>query len=472
MVWNRIRCFLIRYPLTGDDHTMTDWPQHAHELMDAIVSKDAVVGIIGLGYVGLPMADALHAGGLRVLGFDLDPSKIEHLAKGENYLKHLGEEMTKRLSASDRFQATTDFDRLDEPDVILICVPTPVGTHLEPDLSYVIQTARAIGAKLRPGQLVVLESTTYPGTTTGELIPAMLESANEHNRGSLTVGEDVFVAFSPEREDPGRKSHTTTTIPKLVGGVDPVSTQLACAIYRHGVSEVIAVSSAEIAEAAKILENVFRAVNVALVNELKAVFDIMGIDVWEVIEAASTKPFGFMPFYPGPGLGGHCIPIDPFYLSWKAREHGCATRFIELAGEINRAMPEYVVEKTAEALNDDCKSVKGSKVLVVGLAYKPNVDDVRETPAAEIIERLIGRGASVSYHDPHVERFHNMRNYAFDMRSVPLDPKVLQGADCVVIVTDHRVIDWQMIGEHAKLIIDTRNAMNDVAPVRGRIVKA
>ena len=441
-------------------------------LKHKIESKSSVVGIIGLGYVGLPLADALHSGGLRVLGFDIDPTKIEDLDAGVNYLKHLGAEMTERLSRSDRFEATTDFDRLDEPDVVVVCVPTPVGKHLEPDLSYVIPTARAIGARLRPGQLVVLESTTYPGTTTGEFMPAMLDAAREHDRGTFTVGEDVFVAFSPEREDPGRKSHTTTSIPKLVGGVDAESTELACMFYKHGVSEVVAVSSAEVAEAAKILENVFRAVNVALVNELKTVFDTMGIDVWEVIRAASTKPFGFMPFYPGPGLGGHCIPIDPYYLAWKAREHGCVTRFIELAGEINRAMPEYVIGKTAEALNGDRKSINGSKVLVVGLAYKPNVDDVRETPAAEIIELLIDRGAEVSYHDPHVERFHGMRNYAIDMDSVTMDAQALEESDCVIIVTDHKIINWEMFGEHAKLVVDTRNAMDGLDGVKARVVKA
>ena len=441
-------------------------------LQDKIQSKSSVVGIIGLGYVGLPLADALHSGGLEVIGFDVDPSKIEDLDAGVNYLKHLGSEMTLRLSESDRFEATVDFDRLDEPDVILVCVPTPVGKHLEPDLSFVLSTARAIGSKLRSGQLVVLESTTYPGTTTGEFLPAMLQAARDHERGSMMVGENLFVAFSPEREDPGRKSHTTTSIPKLVGGVDPVSTQLACSVYQHGVSEVVAVSSAEVAEAAKILENVFRAVNVALVNELKTVFDTMGIDVWEVIRAASTKPFGYMPFYPGPGLGGHCIPIDPFYLAWKAREHGCVTRFIELAGEINRAMPEYVVEKTADALNGDCKSVNGSKILVVGLAYKPDVDDVRETPAAEIIELLMDRGATVSYHDPHVDRFHGMRNYAIDMRSVAMDASVLKAADCVIIVTDHQVIDWAMIGEHTGLVVDTRNAMDGLEGIKARVVKA
>ncbi len=449
--------------------TMTS---HANELSEKIRTKTAVIGVVGLGYVGLPLADALHTGGLRVLGFDVDPTKISNLETGVNYLKHLGADMTERLSESDRFDATADFARLDEPDVILVCVPTPVGTHLEPDLSYVIKTAEAIGARLRPGQLVVLESTTYPGTTSGEFVPAMLAQAKAHNRGGFTLGENIFVAFSPEREDPGRKSHTTTTIPKLVGGTDEVSTRLACDAYRHGVKEVIPVSSAEVAEAAKILENVFRAVNIALVNELKTVFDVMGIDVWEVIAAASTKPFGFMPFYPGPGLGGHCIPIDPFYLTWKAREHGCVTRFIELAGEINRRMPEYVVEKTAEALNEDQKSVKGSRIIVVGLAYKPNVDDTRETPAAEIIELLAERGAHVSYHDPHVPSFPSMRNYKFDMNSVSLDASTLSSCDCVVIVTDHEITDWDAIAQHAPLVVDTRNAMRSITSPRARIVKA
>ena len=449
--------------------TMTN---HAQELNQKIDSKTAIVGVVGLGYVGLPLADALHGGGLRVIGFDVDPTKIESLDQGKNYLKHLGADLAPRLGGSDRFEATTDFDRLGEADIILVCVPTPVGPHLEPDLSYVIETARSIGAKLRPAQLVVLESTTYPGTTTGEFIPAMLKAAAENNRGEFTLGENLFVAFSPEREDPGRKTHTTTNIPKLVGGVDPISTKLACDAYKVGVSEVVPVSSAEIAEAAKIVENVFRAVNIALVNELKTVFDAMDIDVWEVIEAASTKPFGFMPFYPGPGLGGHCIPIDPFYLTWKAKEHGCVTRFIELAGEINRGMPEYVVEKTAEALNDDSKSVKGSKILVIGLAYKPNVDDTRETPAAEIIELLAKRGAKVTYHDPHVAKFPTMRNHSFDMHSVPLDEQTLSQADCVVIVTHHSVIDWKSVGQHAKLVIDTRNAMSIVSEPNARIVKA
>lgn len=450
--------------------TMTN---HAGELKQKIASKSALVGIVGLGYVGLPLADALHTGGLPVLGFDIDQRKIDHLEKGENYLKHLGADMTERLSQSKRFDATTDFARLNEPDVILVCVPTPVGPHLEPDLTYVINTAIAIGKRLRGGQLVVLESTTYPGTTREDFIPAMLKAAEEAGRGKFVVGQDVFVAFSPEREDPGRKSHNTTTIPKLVGGVDKASTDLACAVYELGVKVVIPVSSADVAEAAKILENVFRAINIALVNELKMVFDSMGIDVWEVIQAASTKPFGFMPFYPGPGLGGHCIPIDPFYLTWKAREHGHVTRFIELAGEINRGMPEWVVEKTAEALNDNCKSVKGSKVIVIGLAYKPNVDDTRETPAAEIIELLAHRGAKVSYHDPLVPHFPDMRNYQFDMDSVKLDEATLKAADCVLIVTDHEITDWNAIAKHAGLVVDTRNAMAKVkGPVHARVVKA
>lgn len=437
------------------------------------INKNSVVGIVGLGYVGLPLADALHAGGLRVIGFDIDQSKILNLEKGENYLKHLGVDMTRRLSSSGRFEATADFSRLDEPDAILVCVPTPVGPHLEPDLTYVINTAEAIGRRLRAGQLVVLESTTYPGTTRQDFIPAMLRAAEESGRGRFEVGKDIFVAFSPEREDPGRKTHTTTTIPKLVGGVDPVSTELACALYAHGVTEVVPVSSADVAEAAKILENVFRAVNIALVNELKMVFDVMDIDVWEVIRAASTKPFGFMPFYPGPGLGGHCIPIDPFYLTWKAREHGRVTRFIELAGEINRGMPEWVVEKTGEALNDDAKAIRGSKIIVVGLAYKPNVDDTRETPAAEIIELLVQKGAMVSYHDPLVADFPRMRDYKMDMSSIQLDETTLRNADCVLIITDHEVVNWDAIAAHARLVVDTRNAMARVqSPINARVVRA
>lgn len=445
----------------------------ADHLRARIHARDVVVGIVGLGYVGLPLAAALHAGGLAVLGFDVDSRKIEMLAQGRSYIKHLTDQVSKMLRVPERFSVTAHFARLDEPDVILVCVPTPLGPHLEPDLSYVVLTAEAIGRRLRSGQIVVLESTTYPGTTREVFTPAMLAAAEAAGRGRLEVGKDIFVAFSPEREDPGRKTHPTSSIAKLVGGIDSVSTELACAVYAHAVAKVVSVSSAEVAEAAKILENVFRAVNIALVNELKVVFDAMGIDVWEVIQAASTKPFGFMPFYPGPGLGGHCIPIDPFYLTWKAREHGRVTRFIELAGEINRGMPAWVVDKTAEALNEDSKSVKGSSVLVIGLAYKPNVDDTRETPAAEIIELLAHRGARVTYHDPLVPQFPEMRAYQFSMASVPLDESTLRAADCVLIVTDHQATDWDQIARHARLVVDTRNAMSRcTVPVSGRVVKA
>jgi len=445
---------------------------HVSKQYQAIVSKQVTVGIIGLGYVGLPLADALHSGGLSILGFDVDKSKVTCLAKGENYLKHLGLDLTTRLSESDRFSATTDFSRLQESNITIVCVPTPVGPHLEPDLSYVLESARVIGKVLVPGQLIILESTTYPRTTKDEFLPAILKAAKKSCRGDFTVGENLFVAFSPEREDPGRKSHSTTTIPKLVGGVDPASTDLAAAVYECGVDTVVKVASAEIAEAAKILENVFRSVNIAMVNELKMLFDDMGIDVWEVIKAASTKPFGFMPFYPGPGLGGHCIPIDPYYLTWKAREHNRATRFIELAGEINRGMPEYVLSRITSALNDDKKAVNGSNILVVGLAYKPNIDDTRETPAAELIEIIAEAGGNVSYHDPHVPVFPSMRNYSFKMESIELSRAALKAADCVVIVTNHDVIDYDLIGTHSKLVVDTRNAMASMASTKAKIVKA
>ena len=330
----------------------------AAELASKIEHGTAVVGVIGLGYVGLPLAHALHRGGMPVVGFDVDQRKIDAIAARENYLKHLGDEMVTDLADSDRFSATTDFARLGECDVILIAVPTPLGRHQEPDLSYITTTAEHIGRSLRAGQLVVLESTTYPRTTSDEMLPVMMAHAPESAKG-LTVGEDLFVAFSPEREDPGRKDHSTSTIPKLVGGLDPESTRLAAAVYRRGIAEVVEVSSAEIADSAKLLENIFRAVNIALVNEMKTVLQRMDIDIWEVVRAASTKPFGFMPFFPGPGLGCHCIPIDPFYLTWKAKEVGCSTRFIELAGEVNTSMPHYVVDRVAWALNEHGKPVKG-----------------------------------------------------------------------------------------------------------------
>jgi UDP-N-acetyl-D-glucosamine dehydrogenase len=440
------------------------------DLKRRIQSGEAIIGIIGLGYVGLPLAHALHEGGLPILGFDIDESKIVALKEGRNYLKHLGPEMVQALSKSKKFSATTDFSRLREVDVAIICVPTPLGKHQEPDLSYVLDSARAVGRTLRTGQLVVLESTTYPGTTRDDMIPAMLE-ARPKGAEPLKCGTDYFVAFSPEREDPGRKSHNTKSTPKLVGGVDAASGELATLLYKKAIQHVIPVSTAEVAESAKILENVFRAVNIALVNELKMILTPLGIDVWEVIEAAATKPFGFMPFYPGPGLGGHCIPIDPFYLTWKAREVGRPTKFIELAGEINTSMPHYVVDQTAKALNEQSKAMKGARVMVVGLAYKPNVDDVRETPAAEVIDLLAEQGAVVSYHDPLVPTFPHMRKHKKDMKSQPLTPEALAALDCVLIVTNHDATDWKAIAEHAPLVVDTRNAMKGI---RGRatVVKA
>jgi len=449
----------------------TDSPAYA-ALLEKIDSNTALVGVIGLGYVGLPLAHTLHEGGLPILGFDIDPAKIDALEKGENYLKHLGAEMTTTLSKSRRFEATTDFSRLREADAILVCVPTPLGRHHEPDLQYVLRSATDIGHTLRAGQLVVLESTTYPGTTREDFAPAMLEAARAQGFDAR-LGENVFVAFSPEREDPGRKSHNTKTTPKLVGGTDDASTELAARVYEKGVEHVVRVRSAEVAEAAKILENTFRAVNIALVNELKTVLDRMGIDVWDVIDAAATKPFGFMPFYPGPGLGGHCIPIDPFYLSWKAREVGRPTRFIELAGEINTAMPEYVIERLVCALNDDGKAARGARILVMGLSYKADIDDTRESPSFELIEHLRNLGAHVDYHDPHVPRTVPVRKHDLGMRSVDLTPDAIASYDAVLISTAHSAVDYKHLAEHARLIIDTRNAMRPwLGHAKGRIVRA
>lgn len=439
-------------------------------LLEKVESGEPLVGIIGLGYVGLPLASALHASGARILGFDIDPEKISALTLGHNYLKHLGEDMTAELAASGRFEATSDFSRLEEPDAILICVPTPLGPQRQPDLSYVINSGRDIGRRLRPNQLIVLESTTYPGTTRDELLPAILSAAQ--GRGDFKTGENLFVAFSPEREDPGRRTHNTRSTPKLVGGVDETSTRLAAALYRRAIETVVPVESAEVAEMAKLLENIYRAVNIAMVNELKPVLDEMGINIWRVIDAAATKPFGFQPFYPGPGLGGHCIPIDPFYLTWKARQYGLATRFIELAGEINHQMPEYVVSKIASALNEDAKPVKGSRILICGVAYKPDVDDIRETPAAEIIERLGALGADVAYHDPHVPRFPPMRRYRIDLESAALTEQEVGRADCVVVVTHHKAIDWALVGREAKLVVDTRDVMSKLDRLVARVVLA
>lgn len=430
-----------------------------------IADGSAVVGVIGLGYVGLPLLHAFHNAGFRVIGFDVDPEKIAALHRGENYLKHLGPNMVKEMVSAGRFDATNYFERLSEADAIISCVPTPLGSHLEPDLSYVEKTAEDIAKTLRKGQLIVLESTTYPRTTREVMLP-------KFEATGLKCGTDFYLAYSPEREDPGRKDFNTQTIPKLVGGIDPASTEVAVALYRKAVKEVIPVSSAEVAESAKLLENIYRAVNIALVNEMKMVLDAMGIDIWEVIAAASSKPFGFQPFYPGPGLGGHCIPIDPFYLTWKAREVGLPTRFIELAGEINRHMPEYVVRRLALAMNDRGKAIKGSRILILGLAYKPDVDDVRESPSFEIIEKLAALGAKVEFNDPHVSATHKMRHHDLHMQSVPISAESLKKYDCVVVATHHKAYDWQMIADNAALIVDTRGALRNVKGRRDHIIAA
>ena len=444
----------------------------AARLLTRIERCESRIGVIGLGYVGLPLAHALHQGGLPVIGFDIDQAKIDAIASGRNYLHHLGDELVTSLRDSDRFEGTTDFSRLGEADVIIVCVPTPLGKHWEPDISYILQTAQAIGRTLREGQLVILESTTYPRTTRDDMMPAILAAAGDRAK-SLEIGRDVFGAFSPEREDPGRKSHSTSTIPKLVGGLDDTSTELAAAVYRKGVTTVVPVKTAEIAESAKLLENIFRAVNIALVNEMKVVLDAMGIDIWEVVRAASTKPFGYMPFYPGPGLGGHCIPIDPFYLTWKAREYGHSTRFIELAGEINTAMPHYVVDRTVRALNGHGKPMKGSRILVMGLAYKADIDDVRESPSFELIELCKHQGASVDYHDPLVPATWAGRRHDLKMTSVACDPATVASYDCVLISTAHSQVDYGMIARSARLVVDTRDAMRPFEREMGaRLVRA
>ena len=442
------------------------------ELRRRLENNQALVGIIGLGYVGLPLAHAMHDGGLSVIGFDTDPHKITCLEHGRNYLSHLGSDMAVSLANSDRFFATSDMQKLERCDVIIVCVPTPLGKHREPDLSYVINSALAIGRTLRRGQLICLESTTYPGTTRNEFLPAILQSANDHKK-KLSCGNDFFVAFSPEREDPGRRDHTTRSIPKLIGGVDKQSRSLAKLLYQKAVASIIEVESAEIAEAAKLLENIFRAVNIALVNEAKVILQAMDIDIWQVIRAASTKPFGFMPFYPGPGLGGHCIPIDPFYLTWKANEVGRPTKFIELAGEINTEMPGWVVEQVILSLNKRGIAVSQSTILVLGLAYKPNVNDSRESPSFELIFRLKELGARVDYSDPHIPTTPKVRKYDLQMASVEITKRAIAQYDCVLIATNHDLFEWSLLAENAKLIVDTRDAMRSYEGILGdRLVRA
>lgn len=440
-------------------------PEFARSLLSRFVARDATVGVVGLGYVGLPLVRAMHAAGFRVIGFDIDPEKIRRLREGQAYLKHLGEELPRELAKSDRFTPTCDPESLRACDAVVLCVPTPLGAHQEPDLQYVRRSSEMVGKVLRRGTLVTLESTSYPGTTREVCLPA-LEAAG------LKFGVDFLLAFSPEREDPGRQGVDTRTIPRLVGGIDEASGKVAHAMYAAAIDRVEIVESAEVAEAAKLLENIYRAVNIALVNELKPVLTDMGIDIWKVIKAAATKPFGFQPFYPGPGLGGHCIPIDPYYLTYKAREFGHSTRFIELAGEINHRMPRYVVDRVAEALNEDGKALNGAKVLILGIAYKANIDDIRETPAAEIVKLLHERRAHVMYHDPYVQSFPEMRKYSIDLDSIELTREALASADAVLIVTDHAKIDYALVGDASKLVIDTRDAMSRFATVKSRVVKA
>ncbi|HXY42405.1 MAG TPA: nucleotide sugar dehydrogenase [Vicinamibacteria bacterium] len=421
-------------------------------LSQAIADRSARVGVIGLGYVGLPLALLFEEAGFSVTGFDVDPAKTEALARGESYIRHIGKERVAQAFSRGRIEATSDFDRLSACDAIIVCVPTPLGRHREPDLSFIRTTAEAIARRLRKGQLVVLESTTYPGTTREELLPRF------EARG-LLAGRDFFLAFSPEREDPGNRSFHTQNIPKVVGGLEPASQQLAVALYSAAVAKVVAVKSPEVAEAAKLLENIFRAVNIALANEMKLVLERMGIDVWEVIEAARTKPFGFMAFYPGPGLGGHCIPLDPFYLTWKAAEHGVWARFIELAGEVNTSMPHYVVDRTARALNGHGRSLKGSRVLVLGLSYKADIDDDRESPSFEIIELLREAGATVAYCDPYIPVARPGRAHDIGLCSVPCSGEEFAGYDAVVVSTAHSDFKRAELFRSVPLVIDTRNLM-------------
>lgn len=418
-----------------------------------IKDRKARVGIIGLGYVGLPLVNAFLRKGFFVQGFDVDPKKIQMLKQGKSYLKHISIEEIKSSLRKKRFRVTNDFSFLSEVDVVIICVPTPLDSHRNPDLSFVLSTTEAISEYLKKGQLVILESTTYPGTTEEEMLPIL-------ERNGLRAGKDFFLAFSPERENPGDKVYSTEKIPKVVGGFSKECRRLSRILYDQIVVKTVPVSSPRTAEATKLLENIFRSVNIALVNELKMIFDRMDIDIWEVIQAASTKPFGFMPFYPGPGYGGHCIPVDPFYLTWKAKEVDYSTKFIELAGEINTYMPYYVISKTAEALNRRGISIKGAKILVLGLAYKKDIDDQRESPSLKIISLLEKQGARVSYNDPFVQETTKHREYpGLSLKSVALTKKRLQTSDAVIIATDHSVYDYEWIVKNSSLVIDTRNVI-------------
>lgn len=418
------------------------------KIVNNLSKKQATIGIVGMGYVGLPLMLRYNATGFKVIGIDIDQDWVDLLNSGKSKIEHIPHEAIAKARASG-FEATADFGRASECDALLLCVPTPLNKYREPDLSYVLNTVKALQPHLRENQVMSLESTTYPGTTEEELLPRIEE------RG-FKVGENYFLVYSPEREDPGNPNFETRTIPKVVGGHTPACLEVGIALYQPAIDQVVPVSSTKAAEMTKLLENIHRAVNIGLVNEMKIVADKMGVDIFEVIDAAATKPFGFTAYYPGPGLGGHCIPIDPFYLTWKAREYGLHTRFIELSGEVNRAMPEYVVGKLTDALNEQGKALKNSKVLVLGIAYKKNVDDVRESPAIEIMELIRDKGAVLHYSDPHVPVFKKMREHSFDLTSVELTSEVLQSYDAVLITTDHEKFDLNMVKENAPLIIDTR----------------
>ena len=433
----------------------------ATQLIGLLEDRRAVVGVLGMGYVGQPLALRYAELGYKVIGFDIDAEKVGDLNAGRSHIEHISDADIRRANAAG-LECTTDFSRAAEADALILCVPTPLNKYREPDLSYVINTTESIVPYLRAGQVVSLESTTYPGTTEEQLLPRV-------TAGGLTVGQDIFLVYSPEREDPGNAHFTTHTIPKVVGGHTPVCLEVGKALYRKAIDQIVPVSSTKVAELTKLLENIHRAVNIGLVNEMKIVADRMGIDIFEVIDAAATKPFGFTAYYPGPGLGGHCIPIDPFYLTWKAREYGLHTRFIELSGEVNRAMPEYVVGKVTKALNDRFKSLKGSRLLVLGIAYKKNVDDMRESPAVEVMELLRAAGAEVAYSDPHVPVFPKMREHHFDLASVALTPQAVASYDAVVLTTDHAKFDYEMVRTHARVIIDSRGVYRTAAD---NIVKA
>lgn len=417
-------------------------------LINKIQNKSAVIGIVGLGYVGLPLALRCVEAGYKVIGFDIDPQKISNIAGGKSYIKHIAS-ATLANAVANGLSVTSRFEKIAEVDAIVLCVPTPLNKYREPDLSFVIGTTETILPHLKSGQVVSLESTTYPGTTDEELKPRI------ESKGHI-IGQDIFLVFSPEREDPGNPNFTTRTIPKVVGGATSACLEVGVALYSAFIDTVIPVSSLRVAELTKLLENIHRSVNIGLVNELKIVADKMDIDIFEVIDAAATKPFGFTPYYPGPGLGGHCIPIDPFYLTWKAREYGVHTRFIELAGEINNSMPEWVIGKVSLGLNDAKKALNGSSILIVGIAYKKNVDDMRESPAVEIMELLHDHYAKVDYHDPYVPTFPKMRKHYFESHSIKLTTDKIRSYDCIVIASDHDCIDYTMLFDNASLIVDTR----------------